>query len=129
MKASLIIVMTLITAISCAQKFDVTEHFDPALPFNVIDMDHPEGKKSEFVIHADDSKHDQLLSWFEANKDNWEPSTNTHAGLIIVNQDDFHLLFYRNNDFIVVGYDDDDGLRHQFTRTMDSNDLRFLVDE
>jgi hypothetical protein len=70
------------------------------------------------------------VSWLRSNNHNWKkPTHNTHAGLIIVSQGDFHILFHRDNDFIVVDYTDDENVVYQYIKTMDSNDLRFLVED
>ncbi len=111
-------------------KFDLTAHFDPTLPFKLIDQQHPSGVLIETEIQMNDSKHAQLLSWLKSNNHDWQKSThNTHAGLIIVRQGDFHILFYRDNDMIVVGYNDDENVGHQYIKYIDSNVLRFLVED
>ena len=102
MKSTTIILMMSLLAISCSKKFDVSDYFDPSLPFEIIDMEHPSGVRSETEIQMNDSKHDKLVSWLKSNNDNWKKSPkNTHAGLIIVRQGDFHILFYRDRDFIM----------------------------
>ena len=117
-------------AISCTQKFDITDHFDPALPFEIIDQQHPSGVLSETVIQAYAPKHTQLVSWLASNKHDWRKAPhNTHAGLIIVGQEDFRILFYRDDDKVVVAYDNKEGVMQQYIRNMDSNELRFLVND
>ena len=130
MKPTPIICLICLIAVSCTKKFDITDHFDPTLPFEIIDQQHPSGVLSETKMQANDPKHIQLVSWLETDKHDWRKAPhNTHAGLIIVHQDDFRILFYRDNDMVVVGYDDEEGDMQQYIRDMDSNELRFLVDD
>lgn len=130
MKSTHIIIVISLFTISCSQKFDITDHFDPALPFEIIDQQHPSGVLSETEIQINDPKHDQLLSWLKSNNQGWRKADhNTHAGLIIVSQEDFRILFYRDSDFVVIGYNDEENVMQQYIRDMDSNELRFLFNE
>ena len=59
-----------------AKDFDITKHFDPTLPFELIDQQHPSGVLIETEIQMNDSKHKQLVSWLRSNNYNWK-KTNT----------------------------------------------------
>ena len=128
MKFSPIILFIILISTSCSKQFKVTDHYDPGLPFEIIDMEKPD-KDGAIEIQIDDSKKEQLLSWFALNNRDWKPTHNTNAGLIIVSQGDFKLLFYRDNDFVVVGFTDDENVRHQYIKFVDSNELSFLVED
>ena len=130
MKLTPLVCITILTALSCTKKFDLTEHFDPTLPFEIIDQEHPSGVLSQTEIQVDDPKHIQLVSWLTSNNHDWRKAPhNTHAALIIISQGDFRILFYRDDDDVVVAYNNEENVMQQFIRNMDSNELRFLVDD
>lgn len=83
-----------LTAISSSKEFDLTDHYDPKQSFEIIDFEKTGHSISE--IQVNDLKHDRLLSWLALNNKNWEPTHNTHAGLVIIYQENFRLLLYRN---------------------------------
>lgn len=129
MKSRQIIFLWLL-AISCTHNFDLTDHFDPTLPFEYIDVERPNSDGASREIPVEQQKHRQLVSWLQSNNHGWKKTEhNTHAALIIVTQGDFRILFYRDNDFVVVGYNDEENVMQQYMREMDSNELRFLVDD
>ena len=83
--------MVVLAANSCSQKFDLTDHFDPTLPFEINQMDKSGPDFSKEIV-VNDLKHEKLVSWLELNKHGWKKTDhNTHAGLIIVRQDDFRI--------------------------------------
>ena len=118
-----------LAAVSCSSKFVITDHFDPSLPLTVIDQ-YPPSPVSTYEIGQNDPRHTKLASWLNSNKQGWKKTDHdTHAGLIIVRQDDFVILLYRDNDMVVVGIDAEGNDMRQYKRDMDSNELLFLVDE
>ena len=124
MKSIHIIFIIILIAISCSKKFDITDHFDPTLSFEVIDFEKAGHSSSE--IQVNDLKHAQLLSWLELNNQNWKPTHDTHAGLVIIYQENFRLLLYRNNDFAVVIITDDENISHYYKKIVDTGGLKFL---
>ena len=130
LKATCIILLISSITVSCSQKFNITDHFDPALPFEVMDAEKPGSDGSSTVIRSNDLRHQQLVSWLNSNDNGWKKTEhNTHAGLVIVTQGEFTILLYRDNDFVVAGYNDEEDVMQQYIRKMDSNELRFLVDD
>ena len=116
-------------AVSCSPKFDITDHFDPSLPVKVIDQ-YPPSPVRTYEIAQNDPRHARLASWLKSNNDGWKKTDHdTYAGLIIVRQDNFVILLYRDNDMVVAGYDAVGNDMKQFKRVMDSNELMFLVDD
>ena len=119
MKLKYVILVFSLLAVSCSQKFDITDHFDPTLPFEINQMD-KSGPDFSKEIGVNDLKHEKLVSWLELNKHGWKKTDhNTHAGLIIVRQDDFRILLYRDNDMVVVGIDAEGNDMPQYKRDMD----------
>ena len=115
--------------VSCTPELNITDHFDPALPFKVIDQ-YPPSPIREYEIDQNDPRHAKLVSWLKSNKDGWKKTDHdTHAGLIIVRQNEFVILLYRDNDMVIAGYDAVGNDMKQFKRVMDSNELMFIVDD
>ena len=123
-----ILVLSLLT-FSCTRKFDISDHFDPSLPLKVIDQ-YPPSPIRMYEICQNDPRHAKLDSWLKSNKQGWEKTDHdTHAGLIIVNQDDFVILLYKDNDVVVVGINAEGNDMVQYMRKMDSNELMFLIED
>ena len=122
----LVIYIIVLTAISCSKKIDLTDHYDPTQSFEVIDQERPKDGNYSSEIQVNDLKHAELLSWLELNNQNWKPTHNTHAGLVIVYQENFRLLLYRNNDFAVVIITDDENISHYYKKIFDTGGLKFL---
>ena len=129
MKLNYIILALSALTVSCSPQFDITDHFDPNLPIKVIDQ-YPPSPIRTFEISKDDPRHAKLASWLKSNNDGWKKTDHdTHAGLIIVRQDDFVILLYKDNDMVIAGYDAVGNDMKQYKRVMDSNELMFIVNE
>ena len=129
MKLKCAILVWSLFIVSCSQQFDITDHFDPSLPIKVIDQYRP-SPESTYEIDQDDPRHAKLGAWLKSNRNGWKKTDHdTHAGLIIVRQDDFVLLLYRDSDMVVVGIDAEGNDMRQYKKDMDSNELMFLVDD
>lgn len=63
MKSRLLMYIIVLTAISCSNEFDLTDHYDSTQSFEVIDQEKPKDGKVDFEIQVNDLRHDQLLSW------------------------------------------------------------------
>ena len=124
MKLIHIICTIALFTVSCSEKFDLTDHFDPTKSFEVIDQDKP--ILEEYKIQVNDLRHAKLLSWLELNNKNWKPTHNEWAGLVIVYQENFRLLLYRNSEFAVVIITDDENISRYYRRTFDNDGLKFL---
>ena len=115
---------------SCSSGFDAGEHYDAGLPFHLIDQQHPSGEHYEADFLPGDSLHGRLMTWLDEHKDGWAKAPhNTHAGLLILSQDDFRLLYYRDDDKVVLAHDDAEGEMVQYIQEVDANGLLFLVEE
>ena len=115
-----------LTAISCSKEFDIVDHFDPTQSFQFVDI---QKTKNDVEIQVNDLKHDQLLSWLQLNNQNWKPTDHSYASLFNISQENFKLLLYRNNDFVVVRFTDDENISHQYKKIVDSDGLNFLYEE
>ena len=126
MKSILLMYIIVLTANSCSKEFDITDYYDPTQSFEVTDFERAKDGKSSSEIQVNDLRHDQLLSWLELNNQNWKPTHDTHAGLVIISQENFRLLLYRNNDFAVVIVTDDENISHHYKKIFDTGGLKFL---
>jgi len=126
MKSRLLMYIIILTAISCSKEFDITDHYDRTQSFEVIDQEKPKDSNSITEFQVDDLKHAQLLSWLELNNRNWKPTHDRHAGLVIIYQENFRLLLYRNNDLAVVIITDDENISHYYKKIFDTGGLKFL---
>lgn len=129
MKSIYLIYIFALIATSCSKKLDLTTYIDPTQPFQVVDSHRTKGGTIETEWQVNDAKHDQLLSWIGSNNRNWKPTISTHAGLVILSQEKFRLLLYRNSDFAVVILTDDENITHYYKKSVDTRDLIFLNEE
>ena len=126
MKSILLICIIVLTTQSCTKKIDLSGYYDPTQSFELIDQQKPKDGKVNSEIRANDANHDQLLSWLELNNQNWAPTHNTQAGLVIIYQENFRLFLYRNNDFGVVIITDEEDKMHYYKKSFDVGGLEFL---
>ena len=135
MKLKYVILLFSLLAVSCSKKFDLAVHYDPTLPFEIIHRTLSDDHKSVsdvliYQINQSDTRHSKLVSWLKSNNNGWKKTDHdTHAGLISVNQNDFTILLYPDNDMVVIGIDVEGNDMKQFKRDMDSNELMFIVDD
>ena len=111
---------------SCSEKIDLNGHYDPNISFQVIDQEKPKDNQPYFELEAGMEKHDQLVTWLETNNKNWTPTHNTQAGLVIIFQENFRLLLYRNNNFAVVIINDNDDKQAYYKKDFEVGNLSFL---
>ena len=121
MKSILLMSTIILTAISCSKKFDLTGHYDPTQSFEVIEY-----QVGTFELQVNDVRHAKLLSWLELNSQNWEPTHNEWAGKVIINQENFTLLLYRDNNDAFVNITDDKNITRNYRRKYDNDGLKFL---
>jgi len=129
MKSIHVIYIFALIATSCSKKLDLAAYIDPTQPFQVVDAHRAKGGTIETEWQVNDAKHDQLLSWIESNNRNWKPTHATHAGLVILSQENFRLLLYRNSNFAVVILTDDENITHNYKKSVDTRGLIFLDEE
>lgn len=131
MKGSSFIILSLVVTIACAPNYKLKDHFKPELDFKIIDVQKPNSDGQTKPIKVGTTRHTQLVSWLNKNNHGWEKTDhNTHAALIIVTQEEnFRILFYRDNDFIITAYYDEQDQMQQYIKHMDSNELRFLLED
>lgn len=126
MKTTLLVCTIALIGSSCSNRIDLTNYYDAGASFELIDMERPEDGNSSPEILRNEKRHDGLLLWLESNKKNWKPAHNTHAGLVIISQEKFRLLLYRNNDFAVVIITDDENVSRYYKKSLDTGGLEFL---
>ena len=122
MKSILLMATIVLTAVSCSEKFDLTGHYDPTQSFEVLEYQ----VDGTIEIHVNDVRHAKLLSWLEVNNQNWEPTHDEWAGKVIINQENFQLLLYRDGEYANVNFTDDENITHYYRRTFDNDGLKFL---
>lgn len=115
-----------LTALSCSKKFDLTDHYDPTQSFEVTDLEKPKDGNSSYGIQVNDLRHDQLLSWLELNNQNWKPTHDTHAGLVLISQENFKLMLYRDSELAVVRFTDEENISHYYKKIVVPGGLNFL---
>ena len=126
MKSIHILCIIALTTVSCSHNIDITDYIDPTQSFQVRDFAKIISPTVESEIQVKDLKHEQLLSWLELNNQNWIQTNNRHAALIIIHQDKFRLLYYRNHEYVVVILTDDDNVLHSYKQIVDTDGLIFL---
>ena len=104
----------------------MADYYDPAQPFKVTDFERAKDGVSTYQILVSDPRHERLLSWLESNNQDWEPAHDSHAGFVIISQENFRVIMYRDGDLQVARVIDAENVTHNFKRTFDNKGLKFL---
>ena len=123
MKSILLISAIALTATSCSQRINLTGHYDPNKSFEVY---HHEVGTYEFKVNEE--RHTKLVSWLEDNNKNWKPTGNDWGSLVLIKQENFTLLLFRDNKFAVVAITDDENNTRDYSKRC-NNDGFHILDE
>ena len=121
MKSILLMSTIVLISISCSNKIDLKGHYDPTQSFEVYQ--HQVGT-NEFQVNEE--RHTKLLSWLELNNKNWKPTKNDWGSLVIINQENFRLLLFRNDKFAVVEITDDENTTRYYSKMCNSDGFHML---
>ena len=123
MKSILLMFTIVMTSISCSKKIDLKGHYDPNQSFEVY-----RHQVGEYEFKVNEERHTKLLSWLKSNNKNWKPTKNDWGSLVLINQENFRLLLFRNDKFAVVEITDDENITHCYSKMCDNDGFQIFDD-
>ncbi len=132
MNGTIIIItfISLLTISSCSTETSIEKYIDLNSPLNLtIHKINDQTGLTESVtkkIDPNSEKFKKLIHWVNNNHDNWKSTTASYIAKVNVTQKNFRLLY--NQDFVVIGFTNNDGKAKQYTKTVEKGELEFLTD-
>lgn len=123
-------IISLLTITSCSTEICIEKHIDlnSALTITVNKTNDQTGltESETKIIEPKSEKFLQLIDWTNNNLGNWKRTPASYITKVVVTQKDFRLLY--NQEFVVIGFTDNDGKAQQYTKTVKKGELDFLTD-
>lgn len=122
------IIISLLTITSCSTEVNIEKYVDlnSTLTLTVNKTNAHTGltESETRKIEPKSEQFKKLIDWGNKNLDNWESSPASYIAKVAMTQKDFRLLY--NQDFVVIGFIDDDGKAQQYYKTVKKGELDFL---
>jgi len=128
MKGKYISLILVLLIVSCSKEIDIVNYVDSSKPFRIVQLNESFefGKTNE--IQVSERKHKRILEWLEINNQNWEFTPASYIGELVINQEDFQLLFLKEMKSVVLSFIDEKGKSHQYTKSVNPEELKFLIE-
>jgi len=131
MKGTIIILIFffLLTITSCSTEISIEKYVDlnSNLTLTVNRTNETTGltESETKIIEPRSEKFKKLINWANNNLDNWKSTPASYVAKVAVTQKDFRLLY--NQDFVVIGFIDNDGKAQQYSKPVKKGELEFLI--
>jgi len=126
----ILIIISLLTITGCSTEINIEKYVD--LDSNLtltINKTNDQTGLTESETRKIEPKSEQfkkIIDWGNNNLDNWKSTPASYISKVAVTQKDFRLLY--NQDFVVIGFVDNDGEAQQYSKTVKKGELDFLTD-
>ena len=124
------IIIVLLTITSCSTEISIEKYVDlnSSLTLTVNKTNDQTGltESETKTIEPKSEKFIKLINWSNDNLDNWKSTPASYLTKVAVTQRNFRLLY--NQDFVVIGFIDNDGKAQQYSKTVKKGELDFLND-
>ena len=122
--------LLLTTFTSCSSEIQLAKYLDLNSPFalTINSTNNQTGLTSSDrkTIDPKSEKFNKLVEWFNSNSDGWQSTPASYIAKVSVTQNDFRILY--NQDFVVVGFKDNNGKAKQYSKKVIKGELDFLTD-
>jgi hypothetical protein len=122
-------IISLLTITSCSTEISIEKYVDlnSTLTLTVNKTNDQTGltESETKIIEPKSEKFLQLIEWANNNLDNWKSTPASYIAKVAVTQKDFRFLY--NQDFVVIGFTDNDGKAQQYSKTVKKGELDFLT--
>jgi hypothetical protein len=123
------IILSLLTITSCSTEVNIEKYVDlnSTLTLTVNKTNDQTGltESETRKIEPNSEKFKKLIDWANNNLDNWKSTPASYIAKVAVTQKSFRLLY--NQDFVVIGFTDNDGKAQQYSKTVVKGELDFLT--
>lgn len=124
------IILSLLTIASCSTEVNIEKYVDlnSTLTLTVNKTNDQTGltESETRKIEPKSEQFKKMIEWGNNNLDNWKSTPASYITKVAVTQKDFRLLY--NQDFVVIGFIDNDGKAQQYSKTVKKGELDFLTD-
>jgi len=125
----ILIFFFLLTITSCSTEISIEKYVDlnSNLTLTVNRTNETTGltESETKIIEPRSEKFKKLINWANNNLDNWKSTPASYVAKVAVTQKDFRLLY--NQDFVVIGFIDNDGKAQQYSKAVKKGELEFLI--
>ena len=122
-------IISLLTITGCSTEISIEKYVDlnSTLTLTINKTNDQTGltESETKIIEPKSEKFLQLIDWANNNIDNWKSTPASYIAKVAVIQKDFRLLY--NQDFVVIGFTDNDGKAQQYSKTVKKGELDFLT--
>ncbi len=125
----ILIIFSLLTITSCSTEISIEKYVDHNS--NLTLTENRTNEKTGLteietkIIEPKSKKFKKLIDWGNNNLDNWKSTPASYLAKVAVTQMDFRLLY--NQDFVVIGFIDNDGKAKQYSKAVKKGELDFLT--
>jgi hypothetical protein len=122
-------ILALLTILSCSTEISIEKYIDlnSTLTLTINKTNDQTGltESETRKIEPNSEKFKKLIDWANNNLDNWKSTPASYITKVAVTQNNFRLLY--NQDFVVIGFTDNDGKAQQYSKTVEKGELDFLT--
>lgn len=124
----ILILVILMTAIGCQKRFKLIEVVDESKPIILISRN--VNTKSELfrmdTLQVNSDKWNGFVQIAEIDSGNWEPVFTSFNSDYYIKQNNFTLLFWKDGQFVVVNFIDENGKVKQLSKRITKGEYDFL---
>jgi hypothetical protein len=126
----ILIIISLLTITGCSTEINIEKYvdLDSTLTLTVNKTNDQTGltESETRIIEPKSEQFKKLIEWGNNNLDNWKSTPASYNAKVAVTQKDFRLLY--NQDFVVIGFIDNDGKAQQYSKKVKKGELDFLTE-
>jgi hypothetical protein len=126
----ILIIISLLTITGCSTEINIEKYvdLDSTLTLTVNKTNDQTGltESETRIIEPKSEQFKKLIEWGNNNLDNWKSTPASYIAKVAVTQKDFRLLY--NQDFVVIGFIDNDGKAQQYSKKVKKGELDFLTE-
>ena len=125
----ILIIYFLLTFASCSTEITIENYIDlnANLMLTVNTTNDQKGLtecKTQILV-PNSEKYLQFIGWTKNNQGNWKSTPASYNVKVSLTQKNFRFLY--NQDFVVIGFADNDGKAKQYSKTVKKGELDFLI--
>jgi len=122
--------LLVMTLTSCSTDIHLVKYLDLNSPLTLMvnRTNNQTGLTSSdrILVEPKSEKFKKLVDWCHTNISDWQSTPASYIAKVSLTQNDFRLLY--NQDFVVVGFKDNNGRKKQYSKKVLKGQLDFLTD-
>lgn len=122
--------LLLTTLTSCSSEIQLAKYLETNSPLTIIinttDIQTGLTSSDRKTLEPKLGQFNKFVDWCNNNSDGWQSTFVSYIAKVAVTQNDFRLLY--NQDFVVIGFKDNNGKPQQYSKKIIKGELDFLTD-